>query len=159
MLVMNKKLHHWLDNMGFSLSMLCAIHCLFFPILFIVLPLLGMSIFLNATAEKFFVIGSVAMAAFSLFWGFRIHKNKTALFVYLAGAIMLLTATFFMKHNHAHSDHHEETEHVGALEEHEESHPQNNPYSLVLLVLGGVGIASSHLLNKKLCKSCHAHQH
>lgn len=178
---MNKKMHAWLDNMGFSLSMLCAIHCLFFPILLVILPLMGMGLLLNATAEKAFVIGSVAMAALSLCWGFKIHKQWKALLLYLVGAIMLLSATFLMQHSHKHSDEHHE-EHTASVEDHSKAHheehanehheehavsakdhsdhrPQNNPYSLALLILGGVGIASSHLLNKKLCKSCHAHQH
>ena len=99
MLAMNKKFHGWIDNIGFSLSMLCAIHCLFFPILLIVLPLFGMVFLLDATAERAFVVGSVLMAAISLFWGFRVHKKWQALLLYFVGATLLLFATFFMPHS------------------------------------------------------------
>ena len=159
---MKKKALSWLDNIGFFLSMLCAIHCLFFPIFLVILPLLGMVFLLNETAEKAFVIGSVLMAAFSLIWGYSMHKKKIPLLVYLAGASMLLTATFLLSHSHAHVEVHQESEHV---HEHETAHqesiqnrPQGNPLSLLLLVLGGVSIASSHYLNKKMCSSCPAHR-
>lgn len=165
---MKKSTLHILDNIGFSLSTLCAIHCLIFPILLIVLPLLGMAFFLNATAEKVFVVGSVLLAALSIFYGFRHHKNWLPFTVYIVSAVLLLTATFFMEHNHAHSnDHSEANSHHPTHSEHDHAHeelsaenrPQGNPLSLAIVVLGGVGIAISHYLNRRLYKTCTDHKH
>lgn len=159
MLIMKKKFHNWLDSLGFSLSMLCALHCLFFPVLLVILPIFGMNFLLNATAEKAFVVGSVIMAAISICWGYKIHKRWKALLLYVAGAILLISATFFMNHSHVHSSSIPANEYTVSISSFTGNAPQNNYFSLILLVLGGLGIASSHLLNKRLCNSCHAHQH
>lgn len=159
MIAMNKKFHGWIDNIGFSLSMLCAIHCLFFPILWVVLPLIGSAFLLDATAERAFVVGSVLMAAISLCWGFRVHKKWQALLLYLVGATLLLIATFFMPHNHQHKSKVNEQEYTFSTKKLMDQRPQSNPLGLIMLVAGGVAIAGSHLLNKKMCKSCAAHRH
>ena len=133
MLAMNKKFHGWIDNIGFSLSMLCAIHCLFFPILLIVLPLFGMVFLLDATAERAFVVGSVLMAAISLFWGFRVHKKWQALLLYFVGATLLLFATFFMPHSHQHRSKVSQEEYTFSMNKLVGTRPQNNPFGLVML--------------------------
>ncbi len=169
---MKKSTLHILDNIGFSLSTLCAIHCLIFPVLLIVLPLIGMAFFLNATAEKVFVVGSVILAALSIFYGFRHHKSWKPFLLYFVSAIFLLTATFFMEHNHTHSDdiaHGADAHHTAAHDEHDHAdhdhhhpmdhRPQGNPLSLVVVVLGGLGIAFSHYFNRRLYKTCTDHKH
>lgn len=160
-MILQKKFLSKIDSVGFLLSLICAIHCMVFPILLVILPLLGLNFLLNATAEKAFVLGSVVLAGFSLFWGFRYHHNKKALFVYGFGAILLLCATFFMGHGHSHageqvgiSQNANFTHHVGAELQ---DRPQGKPLSLFLLVLGGVSIAISHLMNKRLCHTCPSH--
>jgi hypothetical protein len=165
---MKKSTLHILDNIGFSLSTLCAIHCLIFPFLLILLPLVGMAFFLNATAEKVFVVGSVLLAALSLYYGFRHHKSWKPFALYLVSATFLLTATFFMEHSHAHSDNHlvanaQAEAHKNHDHDHEEpskeNRPQGHPLTLAIVVLGGIGIAFSHYFNRRLYRTCTDHKH
>lgn len=160
---MQKKLLYKIDSIGFLLSLICAIHCLIFPILLIVLPLIGLNFLLNQTAEKVFVLGSVLVAGFSLFWGYRYHKNTKGLKFYFVGAFLLLMATFVMGHSHEHADDHNH-QHEIAIESANsqnidlKNRPQGNKWSLLFLITGGVCIALSHYYNKRLCKSCPTHR-
>ena len=159
-----------LDLVGTYLSLACAIHCIALPLLVVVLPLVGLSFFLNHTVEKVFVVASILLAAFNLCWGYTVHKKIRALLMFPAAAAMIISGMFVLPHHHHlgnethdHGDHPFPVENVHSM--HLESgniknkdamgtRPQDDPLGLLLLVCGATAIAISHLLNRHLCKSC-----
>ena len=163
-------LHGQLDLIGAFLSLACAVHCIAIPALVVVLPLLGLSFFLNTMVEKVFVIASISLAAFNLCWGYRIHKRTRTLLIFSAAAVMVISGTFVLPHQHDPNRDvaiHSQSIHLGHIHSHpgdagepmvgsQEHHrrPQDNPLGLLLLVVGATAIAASHLLNRNLCKSC-----
>ncbi len=157
-----RKHYSRLDILGVCLSFACAVHCLAMPLLIVVLPLVGMDFLLNQTAERVFVIATILLAASNLCWSYKLHRHSQALLVFLAAAIMLISAIFIFPHSHTvhgESGHKITAVHGGTGaapvggKEHI-SRPQDNKLSLILLVFGAGSIAASHLLNRRLCKSC-----
>lgn len=114
--------------------MICAVHCIALPILLAVLPVLGLGFLLNETLEKGFVIASVAVAGFSLFWGVRVHGRWRAIPLYVLGALMLVLGMFVFSHGH--------------------DHAQDHVHGLLLLVLGATAMSASHIINRRLCLAC-----
>jgi hypothetical protein len=118
-------LHSTLDKIATVLSLSCALHCLLLPFVLGILPLVGLSFLAHSTAEKIFVGLSIALAIFSICWGHKKH-GKTDLFIILALSLAAIITGFFLF---------EEGEHI-------------------LLFLGACGIATCHIINRKLCASC-----
>jgi len=65
----------WIDSLGTTVSIACAIQCSVFPLLVGVLPLLGVGFLLGEGVEKIFVATSVILAVSSFTWGFRYHRR------------------------------------------------------------------------------------
>lgn len=197
--VMRKQVVHWLDTLGFSLSFLCAIHCVLFPLLIIALPLIGLSFLLDSFYEKMFLTFSLILASISLILGYLTHKSFKAIKIYFIASSFLLIGMYGLGHTHTVSnvDHHSEevalnhddihgseghghgsdAEHGHhdshadkSAHAHDHSHHKESahdsrsihgPYdfALILMILGGIALAISHFVNRKLCLSCPAHQH
>lgn len=115
-----------LDQVGAGLSLACALHCLFLPFLVSVLPLIGLGFLVDHTVEVIFVAFSILLATTSICLGFRYHGRLRAAAVLIFSVGCLATAFIIIEHG------------------------QHMP----LLVAGALGIAASHLINHKLCKSC-----
>ncbi len=149
------KIHRNIDKFGAVISLACAVHCIALPLLIALLPLFGLSFLLDQTIEKVFLISTICLAAFSLCWGFVIHKKIQALLVYAAAASMIICAVFILPHHHGHENYHNLTL-TSASEPvvSHHGHPQSNPFGLLLLLAGGSAIALSHMLNRHFCKSC-----
>jgi len=114
------------DTAGFFTSMLCAIHCSAVPVL-ISLGLLGSGTWLHNHMIDWVVIGfGVIIASYSLFGDFvRKHRNILPLVLALTGFIFLL---------------------IGMIEHH--------GWMLVFSVVGGLMVASAHLVNHRLGRVC-----
>jgi hypothetical protein len=115
------------DQVGFGLSLACAIHCMAFPLLAAVLPLVGLGFLVEGPTEVRLVLASLGMAAGSLCWGFRLHR-RWHVFVVLSVALALIVAGRVLV---------------------EGSH------EMVLVVGGALLLAGCHLLNRHLCLTCH----
>jgi hypothetical protein len=115
------------DQVGVGLSLACAIHCMAFPLLVAVLPLVGLGFLVQGPTEVLLVLTSLGMAAGSLCWGFRLHR-RWHVFVVLGAALALIVAGRVLV---------------------EES------YEIVLVVGGALLLAGCHLLNRHLCLTCH----
>jgi hypothetical protein len=136
-----------IDKVGVFASLLCAVHCIAMPFLLTILPLFGLSILLDTTFEKFFVLFFVILAVLNTCWGYKDHKKNRVLFLSLFGGALLIIANFFFSHSHGghfHGDHfHEEV--VRA---------QDSSINLTFLVIGAIMVASGHWLNRYFCKQC-----
>jgi len=159
--LINNKLHQRIDLLGVILSVACGIHCVALPVLIVILPLIGLSFILNETLEKVFVIATVCLAAFNLCWGYSIHKKIRVLFIFLAASIMLISGIFILPHSHTppakHAPghgHHSHTSKPASPIHQIQNRPQGNSLSLIILVIGAAAISTSHLINRRLCKSC-----
>ena len=128
---MNRHLNHSaVDNIGACLSFACAIHCMAVPLLITVLPLVGLGFILGESAELVMVVAAGGLAAGSLTWGYRHHRNWRV-FLILGGALMLI---FIAR--------------LGVSEKAE----------IVFMVLGGLLLTGAHLVNRHLCRTCqHCH--
>jgi hypothetical protein len=116
----------WFDRIGMGLSLACAIHCVATPLLVALLPLAGTSFLVEEQIEATLILVSVTFSAGNLCWGFRLHRKRRALLI--LGASLAFIAT-------------------GQL-------VSEGPYEVVLLVSGALLLASSQLLNRRLCRTC-----
>ncbi len=115
-----------LDFVGFSASMLCAVHCAALPIWMTIGTLGGMVWLENPFFEGIFIAASVGIAAWSLSRSYWLHHHQwTALKIVAAGFLLLL---------------------AGRLVE--------NAWEVALTVAGGITIAAAHWVNWRLSKNC-----
>ena len=116
----------WVDRAGTKLSMLCAIHCLATPVLVTLAPLGLFPARGGEILEKGFIGASMALAVTSGFWGVQLHRQKRVLSIF---GVSL--ATILIGH----------TSLQGAWE-------------TLFVVLGAMGVAMGHFVNRKLCRNC-----
>jgi hypothetical protein len=114
-----------LDFVGFSTSLLCAIHCAALPFLLSLAPLTGLQFLDHPAIETLIIFLSFFIASFALVKGYRRHHQRTLPFLLVSGGFLLLT--------------------VG--------HLLHGTWAETLLVtLGGGSIALAHLVNWKLIR-------
>ncbi len=79
-----------LDFIGFSASLLCALHCAALPFLLSLAPLAGLKFLSTPWIEYSIILISFFIASYALTHGFRRHhKNPAALLMVLAGFILI----------------------------------------------------------------------
>jgi hypothetical protein len=121
----SQRLSH-LDRAGVCISFGCAVQCLAMPLLITVLPLAGLGLLLKGLMEMLFVGASMLLAMVSPCWGVRVHR-RWGVFLILGAATGLILAGRW------------------SVEE---------PYELLLVVMGALLLATMHLLNRYLCRQC-----
>lgn len=114
-----------IDRVGAVASFVCAVHCALLPIVFGVLPALGLGFLADHRIERVFVLFAIALATTSLAFGLRRHGSWRA-FWFLIPGIVLLVAGLLIGASHADTLH------------------------AVLVSLGGTLVALSHLVNLRL---------
>lgn len=114
--------HRRLDHLGIGLSLLCAIHCAFLPLILSSLPLLGISFLANPYWEVGMISASFLVACYSLFNGYKRTKTKKPLIILTIGFLFIMAAKSL----------------VGEEQE------------WFLMVAGGLLIAIAHFVNWKL---------
>ena len=118
-----------LDAAGATASLLCAIHCAAMPLVITLLPLIGLSFLADERVEWGLLALSALLGVSSLCLGYRKHRRRHALSVLALGLTLLVG---------------------GRLCEEREI----GKFGLLLVVAGGITVASSHFLNRRLCHSC-----
>lgn len=125
----------WLDSLGTTVSVACAIQCAAFPLLISVLPfplLVSVLPFLNpgflvgGGLEKVLLWTKIALAAGSFSWGFRFHR-RIYVFIFLVSALGLIL--------------------IGRVW-------VENRYQIPFVVSGALILAAGHFLNRRLCRFC-----
>jgi hypothetical protein len=120
--------HRSIDTIGAFASFLCAAHCMALPLILTVLPLAGLGIFYDHSFELVVLLITVSLATASLCWGTRIHGDRRVL-LFIASAILFFTISHELNHG--------QWTHAATM------------------FLGGLSLVAGHLINRKLCSSCH----
>lgn len=79
----------WLDRVGITASLLCAIHCLAAPFLLLLLPAAG-SIWSHPSVHWILAVFVVPLALWVLYNGYRKHGSKLTLVAASLGALLIL---------------------------------------------------------------------
>lgn len=114
-----------IDRVGASASFLCAVHCALLPVVFGLLPALGLEFLANHAIERAFVSFAIVLASTSLVFGLRKHGSYRAFWFLIPGIILLVTG-LLIGDDHA------------------------DPRHAVMVSIGGALVALSHLVNLRL---------
>lgn len=123
-----------LDFLGFSASVLCALHCAALPLLLTAGAFSGMAWLENEWVEMFFIGSAIVFASWSLLKAFFKHQNILPL-------LMVIVGFSFILWNHF--GHHEG-----------EVHTHGDAGAALLAVLGGLLIAAAHYVNWRHMTAC-----
>ncbi len=115
-----------LDKFGIALTSLCALHCIFLPVLLPVLPLLGLSFLADHAFEQVVLLLTFVVGAIALFTGFHKYHRKLYPFYSLAIGIMIYANRDFL----------------------------GEGLEPIVLTIGSALIVLAHVMNVRLCKSC-----
>lgn len=124
-----------MNKVGFWASAICAIHCTLLPLILVIIPTSGVYLFINETFELVFLIVSLLINIANLCFGYKLHKSNKALAILASGLFLFLVGRLLHRHNHDHII-------------------QFDLFN-VFMILGGIMMACSSLINSKLCHSCH----
>lgn len=127
MLLPDRSLKH-VDQLGASLSLVCALHCALQPLLLVALPLVGLGFLMNELLETIFLGFSLTLAAWSFFSGYA-HHRRSAVFAFWGVAATLIALSRM---------------------------PWFETYEMILAVCGALSLVSGHLLNQYLHRQAHA---
>ena len=97
---MPDKLHKLLDSSAVAISALCAIHCLALPLLVVLVPLLGASVFADEHFHELllWVIVPTSVIAVGLA---RMNHRDTTVLVLVGTGLLILVAGALWAHDHA----------------------------------------------------------
>ena len=118
-----------IDNLGITISSVCAIHCLLLPAIFIIAPYSFLASHEFHEALIYFILPCAAIA-FVL--GCRKHGDVKVAIMGTLGVILLASSLLFHDIFHA--------------EEHSE-----DLITVLITIAGSVMLILSHLRNRKLC--------
>ena len=116
----------WLDSLGTTVSIACAIQCAFFPLLISILPLVGLSFLAGDGIEKVFLVTSITIALASFYSGVRYHKHLHIFLFLVGGVALIFTGRVWVDVN----------------------------FEVPFVVSGTSVLAAGHFLNRRLCRLC-----
>jgi len=120
-----------LDRAGMSASLLCAVHCAFLPLLLAALPAFGLA-WLDSPVVDWSMFGiATCIALWSHRHGFVVHRRCFPGGLALFGLVVIVGTICLLK---------------GAASQH------------YIQASGAVIVATSHFLNRRLCRDCNACQ-
>ena len=118
-----------IDNLGITISSVCAIHCLLLPAIFIIAPYSFLASHEFHEALIYFILPCAAVA---FILGCRKHGDVKVAIMGTLGVILLASSLLFHDIFHA--------------EEHSEE-----LITVLITIAGSVMLILSHLRNRKLC--------
>lgn len=121
----NRLLESRVDRFGALASLLCAVHCALLPVVFGILPALGLGFLADHVFEQMFVSFAIVLASISLLYGLRKHGSYRAFASLVPGIVLLVIGVL-----------------VGA--------DHSNIWHAALVSIGGTLIAISHVINMRL---------
>ena len=123
-----------MKNVGMWASIVCAIHCTVVPLLAILIPTTGVYLFINETFEFVLLAFSLLFNITNVCFGYRQHKSNKAVAVLALGLFVFVVGRLLHHHNH----------HIGF---------QFDLFNM-FMILGGILMALSSLMNDRMCKHC-----
>lgn len=118
-----------LDRLGMSASLACAVHCAVLPLLLAALPAIGLAWLDSAWVDWTMVALAAVIALRAHRGGFRLHRSCLPSAVAVAGLLAIVTTICLLKGSASHH---------------------------YVQASGAVVVASSHFLNRHLCRNCKA---
>jgi MerC mercury resistance protein len=118
-----------LDRLGMSASLACAVHCAVLPLLLAALPAIGLAWLDSAWVDWTMVALAAVIALRAHRGGFRLHRSCLPSAVAVAGLLAIVTTICLLKGSASHH---------------------------CVQASGAVVVASSHFLNRHLCRNCKA---
>lgn len=83
------------DKAAVGLSLLCVVHCLFLPIVLILLPpFAGLLVFNDELFHRMLLVAVVPISIIALVIGYLHHRSYRVLFIGLVGLSILIVTTF-----------------------------------------------------------------
>lgn len=89
------------DRVGMFGSLLCALHCALMPLLFAVLPALGLGVLGNGDLDQMFTVFATVLGLTALGFGYRRHRGFQALALLLPGLVLVWAGSFGPLHTHS----------------------------------------------------------
>ncbi|MDG2461586.1 MAG: MerC domain-containing protein [Luminiphilus sp.] len=120
------------DTAAISLSLFCALHCLFFPLAVSLYPSVVLTGLQDERVHLALLVFVIPISVFSLTMGCKKHRQTLIVGMGLAGILLLVISALF-------------GDDLGG-----------SSLEITGTLLGSIIIASSHVLNFKLCRSSHA---
>lgn len=115
-----------LDRIGIWVSSICALHCLFLPLLLPIAPLIASSVFAEVWFERLILTFSILVGFAALFVGFhKYHRQLYPLYSLALGALIYWNKDIF-----------------------------GHQYEPFTIAIGALLIIAAHVTNLRLCKSC-----
>jgi hypothetical protein len=119
------------DHLGFTASLLCAVHCALFPFALALLPSLGLESVGWIDLDQAFVVFATVLGATTLTLGWRRHRAFRVWAVLLPGLLLVWLASFTGLHQHTYGH-------------------------TLAMTIGGTLLAASHWLNLRLTHAAKA---
>ena len=118
-----------LDFIGIGLSLLCLVHCLALPLLIVLAPVVLRGLPGDAVTHRALAITILPVGLFAFRSGYRVHRRRWVLAVFVAGLLLVSTAALFGE------------EFLTGYSE------------VAVTVCGGILLVTAHLLNHCFCRS------
>ena len=122
------------DKLGIGLSIVCAFHCIFTPVLMVFLPIMGRYYLAHPLFHIVLALLILPVGTYSFWQGFRHHRNGKVFGFGIPG-LLLVTLIPYLVHRHQLS-----------LDEKK------------WMVVGSIFLIVAHLLNRWSC-ACKIHHH
>ncbi len=123
-----------LDQVGLSLSFLCALHCALTPFILFIFPLFAQSYLQSQWVHILLGVFVIPVAILAMWAGFRHHRRKIVFALVFPGLALISALSFGA------------AQFLTPLTE------------SVLMILASAILISAHLLNRKFC-ACEHHDH
>ena len=121
-----------LDASGTSISTICVVHCALTPAVVTLLPILGLGFLADKKAEFCLLLLSMSLGIASVGFGYPLHRSWRAAAVLFFGLSFLLCGRV-----------------IEAFRE--------GWVGVVLMICGGLLVAGSHVINRRLCRLAFRH--
>jgi hypothetical protein len=119
----------WLDRLGMSAGVLCAVHCLALPVVAALMPIAGLELVSGEGIEWAFAIVATALGGLSLVPGFlRVHRRVQPVFLLLLGTSLLLAGRALVA--------------------------DGSQVEMPIVLTGALSMVLAHATNVKLCRDC-----
>lgn len=91
--------HFWLKT-SIWLSTICLIHCITFPIIIALLPIVNIAFEVNHWLEFILLSSTAVIGGYSLIHGYKLHHQKLLPLVFFAIGISIMLSVHYIFHIH-----------------------------------------------------------